>query len=49
MYWLFDSKSQLLAENKLLLYKAFLKAIWAYAVQLWNTASNSNIEISERF
>jgi len=49
MYWLFDSKSQLLAENKLLLYKTFLKAIWAYAVQLWNTASNSNIEISERF
>jgi len=28
IYWLFSSKSQLSAENKLLLYKAILKHIW---------------------
>jgi len=26
-----------------------LKPIWAYGVQLWDTASNSNIEILQRF
>jgi len=48
MYWLLGSKSQLSIENKLLLYKAILKSIWAYGVQLWGTTSNSNIEI-QRF
>jgi hypothetical protein len=36
-------------ENKLLVYKAILKPIWTYGVQLWGTASNSNIDILERF
>jgi len=49
MYWLFSSKSQLSTENKLLLHKAILKPIWAYAIQLWDTAANSNIEILQRF
>jgi len=49
MYWLLGSKSQLSIENKLLLYKAILKSIWIYDVQLWGTASNSNIEIIQRF
>jgi len=44
MYWL-GSKSQLSIENKLLLYKAILKLIWAYGIQLWGTASNSNIKV----
>ena len=35
--------------NKLLVYKAFLKPIWTYGIQLWGTASNSNIDILERF
>jgi hypothetical protein len=35
--------------NKLLIYKAILKPIWTYWVQLWGTASTSNIEILERF
>jgi len=43
VYWLLGSKSQLSIENKLLLYKAILKPIWAYGVQLWRTVSNSNI------
>jgi hypothetical protein len=49
MYWLFDSKSQLSTENKLLLYKTILKLIWIYVIQLWDTASNSNLEIWQRF
>jgi len=36
-------------ENKLLVYKVILKPVWAYGIQLWDTASNSNLEILERF
>jgi len=36
------NKSQMSIENKLLLYKAILKPIWTYGVQLWGTAANSN-------
>jgi len=36
-------------ESKLLLYKAILKPIWIYSVQLWDIAANSNIEIIQRF
>jgi hypothetical protein len=42
MYWL------LLTTNKRL-YKTILKPIWTYGIQLWGTASTSNIEILERF
>jgi hypothetical protein len=36
--------------NKLLIYnKTILKQIWTYGIQLWGTASTSNIEILERF
>jgi len=49
MYWMLGSKSQLSIESKLLLYKAILEPIWTYGVQLWGTASNSNIEIIQRF
>jgi hypothetical protein len=40
---------QLSLENKLLVYKVILKPVWTYGVQLWGTASNSNLEILERF
>jgi hypothetical protein len=49
MHWLLGRKSQLSTINKLLLYKAILKPIWTYCIQLWGTASTSNIEILERF
>jgi hypothetical protein len=49
MYWLLGRKSQLSLSNKLLLYKTILKPIWTYCIQLWGTASTSNIEIPERF
>jgi hypothetical protein len=42
-------KSQLSLENKLLVYKVILKPVWTYGIQLWGIASNSNLEILERF
>jgi len=49
MCWIIGRKSQLSLANKLLVYKAILKPIWTYGIQLWGTASNSNIDILERF
>jgi hypothetical protein len=49
LYWLLGRKSQLSLSNKLLLYKTIPKPIWPYGIQLWGTASTSNIEILERF
>jgi hypothetical protein len=48
-YWLLERRSQLTIYNKLLLYKAILKPIWTYGAEQWGTASNSNIEIQQRF
>lgn len=49
MYWLMGKNSSLSLENKILLYKSIIKPIWTYGIQLWGTASNSNIEILQRF
>jgi hypothetical protein len=49
MYWLLGLKSKLSTSNKLLICKTILKPIWTYGIQLWGTASTSNIEILERF
>jgi hypothetical protein len=49
MYWIIGRKSKLSLENKLLIYKTILKPIWTYGISLWGTASNSNIEIRQRF
>jgi hypothetical protein len=48
MYWLIGRKSQLTTENKLLLYKAILKPIWTYGVQLWGCAKPSNTKVLQR-
>lgn len=49
LYWILGRRSQLSIRSKLLVYKVILKPIWCYGIQLWGTASNSNIEILERF
>ena len=49
LYWILRRKSHLSLENKLFLYKAILKPIRTYGVQLWGTASKSIIDILERF
>lgn len=49
MYWLLGRKSTLSLENKLLIYKCILKPIWTYGIQLWGSASHSNVEILQRY
>jgi hypothetical protein len=49
LYWQNWRKSQLSLYNKVLVYKAILKPFWSYGIQLWCSASKSNIEILERF
>jgi hypothetical protein len=34
MYWLLGRKSKLSTNNKLIIYKAILKPIWTYGIQL---------------
>ena len=48
-YWLIDRCSNLSTQNKITLYKTVIKPVWTYGIQLWGTASNSNIEILQRF
>ena len=38
-----------LHQRKHLKYKTILKPIWTYGITLWGTASNSNLEILQRF
>jgi hypothetical protein len=47
--WLVGRRSQLSLYNKVLVYKAILRPIWSYGIQLWGSAFKSNIEILERF
>jgi hypothetical protein len=42
-------ESKLSTSNKILIYKAILKPILTYGIQLWGTDSTSNIEILECF
>lgn len=49
MYWLLGPKSQLSLENKVTLYKTTLKPVWSYGIEIWGTASKSNIEILQRY
>jgi hypothetical protein len=44
MYWLLGRKSKLSISIKRLVYKVILKPIWTYGIQLWGSASISNIE-----
>jgi len=49
MYSMLGRKSELWIQDKLLVYKTILKPIWTYGIPLWGTASNSNIEILQRY
>lgn len=49
LYWLMGGKSKLSLNNKLIIYKAILKPVWTYGIQLWGSAKHSNIEILQRF
>jgi len=43
--WLIDRHFPLSLENKIIIYKTVLKPVWTYGIELWDCASNSNIEI----
>jgi hypothetical protein len=49
MHWLLGRKSKLKTSNKIFIYEAVLKPIWTCGIQVWGTASASNIELLERF
>lgn len=48
-HWLLGRNSVLSLDNKLLIYKTIFKPIWLYGIQIWGTASATNISILERF
>jgi hypothetical protein len=45
--WLLGRKSNLSLENKLLVYKAVIKPIWTYGIELLGCASKSNTAIMQ--
>jgi hypothetical protein len=49
MYWLLGRNSELSIYNKLILYKQVLQPVWRYGIQLWGCASDSNIQVIQRF
>jgi hypothetical protein len=49
LLWLLGRPSKLNLNNKLLIYKSILKLVWTHGIELWGTASNSNLEILHRF
>lgn len=49
LHWLLGRRSKLTLNNKLLIYKIIIKPVWTYGIQLWGSASNTNIAIFERF
>jgi hypothetical protein len=46
--WLIGRNSNLSLENKLLVYKAVIKHIWTYGIELLRCASKSNVAIIQR-
>lgn len=49
MKYLIGHRSKLSLENKILIYKCIIKPIWTYGIQLWGTASNTNIKLLQQF
>ena len=41
-------KSNLSIKNKILVYKAVIKPIWTYGIEVWGCASKSNTAIMQR-
>ena len=48
IHWLIGPRSALDLDYKVLLYKAIIKPIWLYDIQLWGSASSTNIEKIQR-
>lgn len=49
LHCLIGKTSRMSIYNKLLLYKQLLQPIWAYGIQLWGCAADSNIKVVQQF
>jgi uncharacterized protein YeeX (DUF496 family) len=49
MYCLLGRNSELSVHNKLTLYKQVIRPVWSYGIQLWGSASDSNIQVIQRY
>jgi hypothetical protein len=49
MHWLLGRNSELSVHNKLTLYEQVIRPVWSYGIQLWGSASDSNIQVIQRF
>jgi uncharacterized protein YeeX (DUF496 family) len=47
--WLLGHNSELSVHNKLTLYKQVIRPVWSYGIQLWGCASESNIQVIQRY
>ena len=36
-------------DSKISIYKVIIKPVWTYGMQIWGSASNSNVDILQRF
>ncbi len=48
LHWLINAHSKLSLDCKVTLYKSIIKPIWTYGIQLYGSASSSNIDIIQR-
>jgi hypothetical protein len=49
MYSLHGRNSELSVHNKIILYKQVIRPVWSYGIQLWGCASDSNIQVLQRY
>jgi hypothetical protein len=49
MYWLINKKPQLSLENKITIYKAIIRPVWTYGIEVWGCSKPSNKKILQTF
>jgi hypothetical protein len=49
MNWLINKKSQLSLENQITIYKAIIKPVCTYGIELWGCSKPSNTKFSKHF
>jgi hypothetical protein len=49
MKWLINKKSQLSLENKITIYKAIIKPVWTFGIELWKCNKPSKTKILQTF
>jgi hypothetical protein len=49
MYWLLGRNSELSVHNKITLYTHVILPVWSYGIQVWGCASDSNIQVIQRY